>query len=249
MNIPPKYEDVVAKLDAAQTEIKCLKAVLNGMEFKQVDDMVLDGVDACLFLGQESARITKGIQAERNGLREELERTKKAYEAYGIDFDRSEEKSEALQQRLTVAEQRAGELELENAELKSGILTILQNSDRTAEMLSGENESSKADEKSGIAPKGPFPPGPHIDQQGYKIKIGVAYRFVFGMPGPDVTSVIVESFNDDGSVNVFDPSFKIKAENLGSGRFWRPLMRGWDDISDRKAIVEYAGESALDLTP
>lgn len=37
-------------------------------------------------------------------LREELERTKKAYEAYGIDFDRSEEKAEALQQRLTVTE-------------------------------------------------------------------------------------------------------------------------------------------------
>ena len=38
-------------------------------------------------------------------LREELDRTKKAYEVYGIDFDRSEEKDEALQQRLTVAEQ------------------------------------------------------------------------------------------------------------------------------------------------
>ena len=127
MTIPLKYEDVVAKLDAAQTEIKCLKAVLNGMEFKQVDDMVLDGVDACLFLGQESARIIKGIQAERNGLREELERTKKAYEAYGIDFDRSEEKAEALQQRLTVAEQREAELE--------GLLREVANLDPRGEFL------------------------------------------------------------------------------------------------------------------
>lgn len=180
--------------------------------------------------------------AREAALREELSKQVERANDYAS-------KLTGAQQRLTVAEQRAGELELENAELKSGILTILHNSDRTAEMLRGENEPSKAKDKSGIAPKGPFPPGPHIDQQGYKIKIGVAYRFVFGMPGPDVTSVIVESFNDDGSINVFDPSFKIKAENLGSGRFWRPLMRGWDDISDRKAIVEYAGESALDLTP
>lgn len=69
MTIPLKYEDVVAKLDAA--------------------------------LAREAA------------LREELDRTKKAYEAYGIDFDRSEEKASALQQRLTVAEQRASKLESE----------------------------------------------------------------------------------------------------------------------------------------
>lgn len=51
--------------------------------------------------------------AREDSLREELDRTKKAYEAYGIDFDRSEEKAAALQQLLTVAEHRAGELESE----------------------------------------------------------------------------------------------------------------------------------------
>lgn len=134
MTIPPKYEDLVLKVAemerreaALLEEASCLKAVLNGMEFKQVDDMVLDGVDACLFLGQELARIIKGIQAERNGLREELERTKKAYEAYGIDFDRSEEKAEALQQRLTVAEQREAELE--------GLLREVANLDPRGEFL------------------------------------------------------------------------------------------------------------------
>lgn len=123
MNIPPKYEDVVAKLEAAQTEIKCLKAVLNGMELKQVDDMVLAGVDACLFLGQESARIIKGIQAERNGLREELERANSRYdrEVLGLNNEGDpiggdpaggyKNDNARLQQRLTVAEQRAGELE------------------------------------------------------------------------------------------------------------------------------------------
>lgn len=110
MSIPPKYEDVVAQLETeraritdyiaqrAQTELQldaalgreaalreeasCLKAVLNGMEFKQVDDMVSDGVDACLFLGQESARIIKGIQAERDALREELESIKASVDGY-----------------------------------------------------------------------------------------------------------------------------------------------------------------------
>ena len=240
MNIPPKYEDVVAQLEDERARVTDYIAQRAQTELK---------LEAAL--GREAA------------LREELSKQVERANDYAS-------KLTGAQQRLTVAEKnerhwrgvaseatcraaslndQVQELDLENSDLKSGILTILHNSDRTSEMLIGTNEASKAKDKSGIAPKGPFPPGPHIDQQGYKIKIGVAYRFVFGMPGPDVTSVIIESFNDDGSVNVFDPSFKIKAENLGSGRFWRPLMRGWDDISDRKAIVEYAGESALDLTP
>ncbi len=110
MNIPPKYEDVLAKLEAAQVEIKCLKAVLNGMEFKQVDDMVLDGVDTCLFLGQESARIIKGIQAERDSLREELERRT-------ADLLECGTRRKALQQRLTVAERRESEAREELLEL------------------------------------------------------------------------------------------------------------------------------------
>ena len=118
MNIPPKYEDVVAKLDSANEEINCLKSVLNGMEFQNVDGMVLDGADACLFLGQESARIIKGIQSERNELREELDRAKSRYdrevlglnnEGYPIGGDPAggyKNDNARLQQRLTVAEQR-----------------------------------------------------------------------------------------------------------------------------------------------
>lgn len=247
MTIPKSYEALAADLASE----------------KIISKTLLGQKEAYMMLADKGRLDLSESKAREAALRESLTDKRDEYNKLGDRYD-------ALQQRLTVAEKnekhwrgvasevtcraaslndQVQELELENADLKSGMLTILQSSDRTAEMLSGTNDSSKDKDKSGNAPKGPFPPGPHIDQQGYKIKIGVAYRFVFGMPGPDVTSVIVESFNDDGSVNVFDPSFKIKAENLGSGRFWRPLMRGWDDISDRKAIVEYAGESALDLTP
>ena len=124
MNIPPKYEDLVLKVAelerseaALLEEASCLKAVLNGMEFKQVDDMVSDGVDACLFLGQESARIIKGIQAERAALREELESIKASVDGYDSPEHAAQVADElghqcnVLQQRLTVAEQRAGKME------------------------------------------------------------------------------------------------------------------------------------------
>lgn len=96
---------------ALREEASCLKAVLNGMEFKQVDDMVSDGVDACLFLGQESARIIKGIQAERDALREELESIKASVDGYDSPEHASQVADElghqcnVLQQRLAVAEQ------------------------------------------------------------------------------------------------------------------------------------------------
>lgn len=98
-----------AHYDAALAETKCLKAVLNGMEFKQVDDMVSDGVDACLFLGQESARIIKGIQAERDALLGELARYKSLFGQAQKAIDRLNElhpkRMGELAKRLSVAEQ------------------------------------------------------------------------------------------------------------------------------------------------
>lgn len=118
MTTPPKYEDLVLKVAemerreaALLEEASCLKAVLNGMEFKQVDDMVSAGVDACLFLGQESARIIKGIQAERAALREELEVANNACSILNDLTKTISTEKHALQQRLTVAEHRVGELE------------------------------------------------------------------------------------------------------------------------------------------
>lgn len=69
-----------------------------------------DGVTDCTFALQHAGRYVAesdydAALSREAALREELDRTKKAYEAYGIDFDRSEEKAEDLQQRLTAAEQ------------------------------------------------------------------------------------------------------------------------------------------------
>ena len=87
MNIPPKYEDVVAQLEAS--------------------NKLCDSIERSM----KNHRHELGLSNSREAaLREELDRTKKSYEAYGIDFDRSEERAAALQQRLTVAEQREAEL-------------------------------------------------------------------------------------------------------------------------------------------
>lgn len=89
----------------------------------------------------------------------------------------------------------------------------------------------------------------HIDQQGHKVKIGVAYHFIFGGPGPDVTSIVIEYLNEDGTVGGYDVNFKMKVGNLDPGTLYRPLVNKWDRKYERSAIIAYAGESALDLTP
>lgn len=89
----------------------------------------------------------------------------------------------------------------------------------------------------------------YIDQQGHKIKLGVAYLFVYGMPGPDVSAMIVEGFNDDGTVNGWDVCFKFSRENVKTDTLWRPLKYKWEGNGARSYIVEYSGEKALDLTP
>lgn len=89
----------------------------------------------------------------------------------------------------------------------------------------------------------------YIDQQGSKVKIGVAYLFAYGMPGPDVSAMIVESLNDDGTVSGWDVNFKFNRDNVKTDTLWRPIKYKWDAKGDRAAIIAYAGESALDLTP
>lgn len=86
------------------------------------------------------------------------------------------------------------------------------------------------------------------DRQGNEIKIGVAYQYVFGMPGPDVTCLIVESINEDGTVNTYDVSFKMKVDNVKPEELWRPLKHTWDAWSTwKKEVIEYCGAQALDL--
>jgi len=87
------------------------------------------------------------------------------------------------------------------------------------------------------------------DQQGNDIRIGVAYQFVFGMPGPDITCLVVEGINDDGTVQCYDVHFKMALESIKTDRLWRPLKHTWAAWpGDVKAVTEYVGAQALDLS-
>jgi len=87
-----------------------------------------------------------------------------------------------------------------------------------------------------------------LDQQNNEIRIGVAYQFIFGMPGPDVTCLVVEGFNEDGTVQCYDVHFKMRLESVKPDRLWRPLKHTWAAWpGDVKAVTEYVGAQALDL--
>lgn len=84
------------------------------------------------------------------------------------------------------------------------------------------------------------------DRQGNEIKLNVAYQYIFAMPGPDVSCVIVKSLNDDGTVGAFDPVFNfnisVKPEEL-----LRPLNHTWEAWpSFKEEILKHGG--SLDLT-
>ena len=87
-----------------------------------------------------------------------------------------------------------------------------------------------------------------LDQQGFKIKIGVAYQFMFGHG--DRTTLVVESIDDEGTIKAYDVFFKMKVEVKNGDWLWRPLKYTWDAWpQDSQAVIAYAGESALDLAP
>ena len=88
-----------------------------------------------------------------------------------------------------------------------------------------------------------------LDQQGNPIKLGVAYQFIFGMPGPDITCLVVEGLNEDGTVQGYDVHFKMRLESVKPDQLWRPLKHTWSAWpGDVKAVTQYAGPRALDLT-
>ncbi|WP_110947073.1 hypothetical protein [Pseudomonas bohemica] len=89
----------------------------------------------------------------------------------------------------------------------------------------------------------------HIDSQGFSIKVGVAYFRVVGMPGPETSAVVIEKLNSDGTCSGFDPLFRLRCEGINPDSLWRPLKIGWDGKGEKRCIVEYAGEQALDLEP
>ena len=111
MTIPMKYEDVVAKLDAALGREAALREGLS----KLADDYC-EKVDDIVALQQ---RLTVAEQRESEAREELLDLSRKLdvfySRSHGIKnlsaIEDANDKSKALQQRLTVSEQRAGELE------------------------------------------------------------------------------------------------------------------------------------------
>lgn len=87
-----------------------------------------------------------------------------------------------------------------------------------------------------------------IDQQSNEIRIGVAYKFIFGQPGNDTTTLVVTGINDDGTVDTYDVHFKMPVNKIRGDQLWRPLIHKWEaHPTCVKAVTEYAGASALNL--
>lgn len=66
----------------------------------------------------------------------------------------------------------------------------------------------------------------------------------------DRTTLVVKSIDSDGTVNTYDVFFKMDVKIKNSEWLWRPLKHTWGVwTQDSEAVIAYAGESALDLTP
>lgn len=87
-----------------------------------------------------------------------------------------------------------------------------------------------------------------LDMQGNPVRVGVAYQWAFAMPGPDVTCLVVEEDNGDGTFECYDVIFKFKVSKVKGKDLWRPLKHTWSTwTQESKAVIDYIGEQALDL--
>lgn len=81
------------------------------------------------------------------------------------------------------------------------------------------------------------------DQQGNPIEVGNAYQRIVGMPGPDVSLVVVDEIRPDGRLLVRDLYFRFECECQPKELF-RPLKRGWHE-QDLKLIAAAGGKVEL----
>lgn len=115
MNIPPKYEDVVAQLEAALGREAALREELERFKRDAEQDTTIDErdhyheiADSLALAISQHFRVEIGEHSSMNcpwGIALDVMNG-----AYVTDTDEGRER-DALQQRLAVAEQRAGELE------------------------------------------------------------------------------------------------------------------------------------------
>lgn len=79
------------------------------------------------------------------------------------------------------------------------------------------------------------------DGQGNPIVVNMAYKFVFAMPGPDITIVIVKEINNDGTVNCFDVFFKLNLQKLKPKELFRPIRYPWTRC-EIETIKQFGGD-------
>lgn len=86
-----------------------------------------------------------------------------------------------------------------------------------------------------------------IDQQGNEVRVGIAYQFVYGMPGPDVTTLVVTKIEGD-EIEAFDVIFGFERLIVKADQLWRPLKHTWEAWKqDKELIIKHFGSSALSL--
>ena len=192
-------------------------------------------------------------------LKSELETNRKDFDRVTAECDAALGREVALQKRSAAAEAqskrwmgiaseatcRAAGLN-ERADLLEGLLREAIGQVRG---VVGNCDDELADRiDAALKPTEPVESIQCIDQQGSKVKVGVAYQVSFAFK--EVTCVVVEAINEDGSVNCYDVHFKMKVENVHPGTLWRPLKHTWEMWpADVDRVTEYVGAQALDLTP
>lgn len=81
----------------------------------------------------------------------------------------------------------------------------------------------------------------YLDGQGNEVVINSSYKYVFAMPGPDTTILIVKSLNPDGTVNCFDVQFKFNVGDIKPKALFRPIHFPWKPYEE-KMIKEFGGD-------
>ena len=85
-----------------------------------------------------------------------------------------------------------------------------------------------------------------LDQQGFEIKEGNAYQFIFAMPGPDVTLLKILDIKNENDILAHDLYFgfdiTVKATDL-----FRPIKGGWGKQDAEKIINANASFGGVHL--
>lgn len=65
------------------------------------------------------------------------------------------------------------------------------------------------------------------DEQGFEIKLGYPYQFIFAMPGPDVTLLRIDEIISQDEIRAYDLLFGFTI-TVKASKLFRPVKKGWD---------------------